>query len=109
MTAEPKKSLSKTLTEHLTLTFHIFFLQVRKKFFQQLGEKVARGHSKSMFAQNFQFLTPRPLSPLFVLVRFSELPPPPSLKKSSTALMNFRMKNLGVKREKIIIFFVNSK
>ena len=38
-------------------------------------------------------------------VRFSELPPP--LKKSSATLMNFRMKNRGLKREKRIIFFVN--
>ena len=51
--------------------------------------RTVRGHSKSTFAQNFQFLTPLP--PFFVpvhftphpstYVRFSELPPPSSSQK----------------------------
>ena len=76
-----------------------------------------RGHSKSTFAQNFQFLTSPPLlvpscsfymqpSPPLTQVRFSELHPP--LRKSSAILRRlFRIKNRGVKREKRIILFVN--
>ena len=46
----------------------------------------------------------------FFHVRFSELPPPqpPPFKKCSATFMNFRLKNRGVKREKIVTFFVNS-
>ena len=74
-----------------------------------------RGHSKSTFARNFQFLTP--FHPLLVLVRFTCAPPStyvhfselsPSLKKSSAMLINFRMKNRVVKRGKLNNFFVNS-
>ena len=52
------------------------------------------GNSKIRFAQNFQFLTP-PFD-----LRFSELHP--LLRKNSTKFMNVRMRNRGVKREKII-------
>ena len=74
-----------------------------------------RGHSKSTFARNFQFLTPFP--PLFVLIRFTCTPSStyvrfsdlsPSLQKSSAMLMNFRMKDREVKIEKLNTFFVNS-
>ena len=73
-----------------------------------------RGHSKRMFDRSFLFLMPLPfvrpcsfyMYPLSTYVCFSELPTP-SLKKSSTALMIFRMKKRGVKREKRNNFFVN--
>ena len=39
-------------TEHLTLTFHKLFTGW-KTLLQKLGEEMTRGHSKSIFAQNF--------------------------------------------------------
>ena len=67
---------------------------------------MARGHSKSMFARNFKFLTPfRPCSSLFLLhappsMYFYFIQLPPLSKKSSATLM---------KTEKRINFFVDSK
>ena len=39
-------------TEHLTLTFHKLFT-AWKKLLQELGEEMATGHSKIIFARNF--------------------------------------------------------
>ena len=52
-------------TEHLTLTFHKLFVGW-KKLLQELGEQMARGHSKSIFARNFWPLC----LPLFLLHAF---------------------------------------
>ena len=82
------------------------------KTFNKNSISWARGHSKSTFARNFQFLTPVP--PLFVPVRFTCTPPPPTpqrtfalasyppLKKSSATLMTVisNKKLAGEKREK---------
>ena len=78
-----------------------------------------KGHSKSTFARNFQFLTSSLL--LLVPVCFTCTLCPPQrtfalvsyspLKKSSATFMNkkyFRIKNWGEKKEKMINFLVNS-
>ena len=55
--AETKKII-KNINRTFDTGFSKTFLQVRKKLLQELGEEMATGHSKSMFAGNFKFFTP---------------------------------------------------
>ena len=112
--------------KYTALTFRKAFNTNNKgHVLQRLKEVIHRGHSKSTFARNIQFLTPLP--PLFVpvcftcnppspftppnpstYVRFSELPSPLSKKVPQRLWRLFRIKNRGVKRERSINLFVNS-
>ena len=101
---DQSKSFSKT-TENLTLTFHKLFTGW-KKLIQELGEEMVRGHLKSMFTRNFNFLIPssplvRPCSLYMYHIKVLSLYwVTTPLKKSSAVLTNFRMKHWCVKTEK---------